>query len=278
MKANHFIVLLFLIGIASFLWTENTPKLAPIFEEKQTIIPLPPKLINPFEKKDVEFNFGFLGKNLFQTGLYHEKHTPYGEFFYYIPHQTNFSKPIGCILALHGINQTAHQYLSLWTRSAFQSNYILICPQSEIPGGRWHIQDTQRILNLLESFEKIYPIDSNQILLAGFSEGAHFAYYLGINHPTRFSAIATVCGKIRNAWEGQIFFQQDPRYQIPIFSINGKQDKIVWTEEAHATWQKLEDFNYPISTWMINHLSHEHDPSLNTSIMHWFHQLQIKES
>ena len=255
--------------------TDKTPKLKsiPVHKYQKTLM-TQSGISNPLEPKVLQVQHGSLRETkTYFTGLFHKKTDAFGGFSYFVPHNTDFTEPVCLVIGLHGLNQTAQQYISIWINSAFQNGFIILCPQSSLPGGKWHIKDEKRILQLLNEFTLTYNIDPNKVLLSGFSEGAHFAYLLGLNHFDKFTALNTICGKIRNAWEGLIFFSKDSNKHLPIFSINGKEDPYILEKEILQSWEKIEDFGYPHSTWLIDNLDHNHYPYLNTAILAWFEQL-----
>ncbi len=273
MKKATFSWVLFLSFASAFMvWgtPSTTPKLPPIAIHRYISMPR----INPLAQQTVEWNHILKGKQTYQTGLIHYNDQGV-EYSLFVPHGIDFSKPIPMIVALHGSNNTARQYIGCWINTAKEENMIVLCPESTL-SRKWHPQDENKILNLIQNILEKYPINSKRILLSGFSGGAHFTYYLGMNHPDVFVGIAPICGKVINAWEKEIHLNHPQK--IPIFAINSDQDSIVWPEEAINSWDVLKTYNYPITTWMVHGMPHQHYPLLNSIIINWFNSLSQQKS
>lgn len=91
---------------------------------------------------------------------------------------------------------------------------------------------------------------SEQIFLAGFSQGAALAWYAGLSYNLALAGVMALSGYLPA--QQQLVFQQD--LQLPIFVGLGRFDEVVlpaWTENAIAKIQeagylKIEQQNYPM--------------------------------
>jgi hypothetical protein len=109
--------------------------------------------------------------------LSEEKHlhiTAEPELFVYRPHGTG---PFPLLIVLHARNSSAERDLPFW-KSVVKQRWILAMPQSSQPSSPlsfvWDEREKamNEIANHFNSLTKKYPVDMNQIIVAGFSQGA----------------------------------------------------------------------------------------------------------
>lgn len=98
--------------------------------------------------------------------------------------------------------------------------FILISPQCP-RSGFWSDETRQTQLDqLLDHVTQQYRVDTNRTYLTGLSMGGYGSWTLAANHPTRFAAVAPICGG------------GDPKdaaklVDIPMWVFHGDQDKAV---------------------------------------------------
>lgn len=98
--------------------------------------------------------------------------------------------------------------------------WIIVSPQC--PGkDSWPSATQQkRLTELLDAMVENHNVDENRIFLTGLSMGGYGSWALAANHPTRFAAVAPVCG-------GGDPGQADKLKDIPIWVFHGDQDRAV---------------------------------------------------
>ena len=67
-------------------------------------------------------------------------------------------------------------------------DFIVVAPQCQ---NGW---DNAKLIQVLDHAEKSYRVDKSRVYLTGMSMGGYGAWYLAGQHPTRFAAVAPVCG------------------------------------------------------------------------------------
>ena len=98
---------------------------------------------------------------------------------------------------------------------------------------------------------------------------ALFTYYLGLNYPEKFRAIAPFGGPftwIRN----DLVLSYDKARQIPVLILQGVLDNVVNIEEARVAQKTLESFGYPVKLREIGGLNHEYPNHISWIIVNWF--------
>jgi len=78
---------------------------------------------------------------------------------------------------------------------------------------------------LLDALQKEFPVDADRVYVTGLSMGGYGTWDLGQRFPTRFAAIAPICGGGDE--------QQAPRLKsLPIWAFHGDQDTAVKPERS----------------------------------------------
>lgn len=102
------------------------------------------------------------------------------------------------IIALHGFGGNPVNLSKTLEPGVSPLDFILCCPYgSEIRGstsfswGDYEISE-KRILEALEFLKENYKIDTENIILLGYSQGGARVFYTGLKNPEVFSAIITV--------------------------------------------------------------------------------------
>ena len=110
--------------------------------------------------------------------------------------------------------------------------FIVVAPQC--PKGSWW-NDRDQIDNLsrlVSEIETNYRIDKRRIYLTGLSMGGYGTWSLAASDPSRFAAIAPICGggNLRDA--GSI-------KDIPTWVFHGARDKVVPVSESKQMVQAI---------------------------------------
>jgi predicted peptidase len=111
-----------------------------------------------------------------------------------------------------------------WTAPEVQAKYasFVLAPQSRLGG--WSA-DFQLVLELLDSLEKEFSIDSSRIYLAGQSMGGFGTWYFITTRPDLFAAAIPLCG-------GGDPSRANAIKSIPIWAFHGEADPTVPVNES----------------------------------------------
>jgi predicted peptidase len=96
--------------------------------------------------------------------------------------------------------------------------FIVISPQC--PEGHWWPAKTEMLINLLDDIVSRYDVDTERIYLTGLSMGGFGTWTLACEYPSRFAAIAPICGGYEPFLAGKL-------KDTAVWAFHGAKDKIV---------------------------------------------------
>jgi len=160
----------------------------------------------------------------------------------YIPKSYKDTEPAPLILMLHGAGCDAKQGIEPLMSYADENNFILVAPKSKKP--TWDCirdqeygDDVAFVDQILEYLFKSFNINSGQIGIEGFSDGATYALSLGLANQDLFTSIMAFS-------PGFMYFPPDTtlapstetvgtvRHPPKIFFSHGKQDRVLSVERC----------------------------------------------
>ena len=107
--------------------------------------------------------------------------------------------------------------------------FIIVAPQC--PSGQ--IWENEPLLQLLDSMEKKYRVDPKRIYLTGLSMGGYGTWKLGLTQPSKFAAIAPICGGCNMI---EVILgprdKTDAFKSLPIWAFHGAKDDVVPLSES----------------------------------------------
>lgn len=115
--------------------------------------------------------------------------------------------------------------------------FIIVSPQCPA-GERW---SNETLLALLEEVTSKFKVDTNRIYLTGLSMGGYGTWALGIAEPTRFAAIAPICGGGETI---PILIaatrKKEQLKKLPVWVFHGAKDPVVKLEESERMVNALK--------------------------------------
>ena len=148
------------------------------------------------------------------------------------------------MLFLHGAGErgndvqrvTVHGPLSL-VKQGTNFPFIIVAPQC--PSGQ--IWESEPLLQLLDTIEKKYTVDTRRIYLTGLSMGGYGTWKLGLTHPDKFAAIAPICGGCNMI---EVILgprdKADAFKSLPIWAFHGAKDEVVPLSESQRVVDGLK--------------------------------------
>ena len=107
--------------------------------------------------------------------------------------------PLPLIVVLHGYGGSPAANASRYRKVAAELGAVIAAPSALRPGPRgqgfsWTFRDEAEwwVLRAIERVSEKYPIDSERIVLAGFSQGANIALSVGFKYPDHFTGLLPV--------------------------------------------------------------------------------------
>lgn len=116
------------------------------------------------------------------------------------------------------------------------------------------LQDSQKIIMDLVQHEIAQGIDSERIILAGFSQGAALSLYVGLRSIEKLGGMVILSGylPLADSFEASKF---PINHDTPIFIAHGMFDAVVPLQAGKAAAQILTDQNYNV-TWSSYPIPH----------------------
>lgn len=114
--------------------------------------------------------------------------------------------------------------------------FIVISPQC--PEDSYWVNETELLMALIDDITQKYPVDIDRIYLTGLSMGGIGAWHLAIANPSRFAAMAPVCGSLSvpefrseelrlSLSVEELFVNLSSLKDLPIWAFHGDEDEIV---------------------------------------------------
>ncbi|MBW2993219.1 hypothetical protein KY317_01440 [Candidatus Woesearchaeota archaeon] len=119
------------------------------------------------------------------------------ETYVSVPSNYNPKKPYPLILALPGAGGTGRVTRDTWISPKFnwsakvRKKYIIVAPPADT---FWQWPTGKNVYTLFDEIKNTYNIDTNNVLLMGFSNGGHASWTVGMKQPSLFTGLGPVAG------------------------------------------------------------------------------------
>ncbi|OZJ02864.1 hypothetical protein BZG36_04081 [Bifiguratus adelaidae] len=158
----------------------------------------------------------------------------------YLPPDYDASRPWPLVLFLHGYGERGHDIdrirfngLPALIDKGSDFPFVMVAPQ--LPESTFLNQWESDVLNqLLVQIQDRYTIDDRRIYLTGLSMGGYGTWDMAITYPTRFAAIAPICGGGDPSLVHRI-------KHLPVWAFHGARDPVVPVERSNEMIQALRD-------------------------------------
>jgi len=167
-------------------------------------------------------------------------------YLLYLPPEYNAdaNKPWPLMLFLHGAGERGTNLSAVavhgppkLVKQKRDFPFIIVSPQCPA-GERW---SNETLLALLEDVTRKFKVDTNRIYLTGLSMGGYGTWSLGIAEPTRFAAIAPICGGGETI---PILIaatrKKEQLKKLPVWVFHGAKDPTVKLEESERMVNALK--------------------------------------
>jgi pimeloyl-ACP methyl ester carboxylesterase len=192
------------------------------------------------------------------------KYQPYG---FYEPAQPG---PHGLQLALHGLaeNHSARLYFpgthgNFVKRFGDDDHRIIATPLGRGWKGWYSSYSERDVLDVLADVEANYPIDTDHVIMSGYSMGGYGAMRLAVLHPDLFAGVVNWVGFVGDFFDGTPlggqFFKAGTNggadinvvewlgalRHLPMAALYSGEDELVHVEGALEVRQRLSDQHIP---------------------------------
>ncbi|MFC1570085.1 dienelactone hydrolase family protein [bacterium] len=178
------------------------------------------------------------------------------------------SDPFALILALHyggePHNDMGREFLEALILPAYKQLRAVIVAPVVLSSGSWANKESEKlVLALLDKMMDNYNINSNRILVTGFSLGGIGTWYMAARNSDFFTAAIPVSGLPP---EGIFPISELP----PTYVIHSTTDEIFSFSQVETTVTELQNNKLPVELYIVDTISHYSTsgfiPALETSI------------
>lgn len=167
-------------------------------------------------------------------------------YYLYFPedYDENPSKDFPILLFLHGGGESGGNLEEVKSNGPpkliAEGNdfpFLILAPQNPHEKKWWN---TQALIELLDEVVANNRVDKNRIYLTGLSRGGGAAWELAVQYPSKFAALAVVCGMSPLPYAGWI------DKEMPIWVFHGTEDESIPFSESEEMVKKLKSMGYSI--------------------------------
>ena len=148
-----------------------------------------------------------------------------------------------------------------------QFPFIIVSPQC--PQWEWWPNDLQiaALDGLLKEIAANYRVDKDRLYLTGLSMGGFGAWKLAMEYPTRFAAVAPICGKGEPA-KAQLI------KDLPIWVFHGAKDPVVPVSNSQDMVDALKKYGGDVRLTIYPEALHDSwtETYNNPELFNWFLQ------
>ena len=139
--------------------------------------------------------------------------------------------------------------------------FIIVSPQC--PEDKWW--DTDVLNELLKDVMKSYRVDKNRIYLTGLSMGGYGTWDMAQKYPSRFAAIAPICGSGNPELVERI-------KHLPIWVFHGAKDKVVPVKKSQDMVDALKKVGGNVKFAIYPEAGHDSwtETYSNPALYDWF--------
>ena len=107
-------------------------------------------------------------------------------------------------------------------------------------------ESSNRIAQFIDELTQNYPIDTKQITLVGFSQGAILSYAVALSHPEKVKQVVAMSGYLNQNIIAEDYLKNDLS-QLRFFASHGVVDQVIPVEWARKTSPFLEKLGIAIT-------------------------------
>ena len=170
-----------------------------------------------------------------------------------VPRDYDPSEPAPLVLALHPGGSPGPGYGTQFLRTVVGPalrdwGAIIVSP--DVPDRRWTNDTSERgVMALLDDVMKRYSIDSDRVLITGFSMGGAGTWYLATRHPDLFKAAIPMAARSDQAAAAEVG-------NMPVFIIHARDDEVVPFGPAEALANEMQARGQTVSFLPLEGVGH----------------------
>ncbi|MCH7814223.1 MAG: alpha/beta hydrolase fold domain-containing protein [Planctomycetes bacterium] len=144
-----------------------------------------------------------------------------GDSFYLLSRPADWpeTEPLPLILALHGTDTTAADFINFWSNLDATVPFAIVAPQATGPG--WHSDDVAFLKNVVADIPRRLAIDRSRILLTGHSAGGAMALHMLYAERIPATAAVVTANYVPPTFEAD---DVTARADVPLYYAVGQSD------------------------------------------------------
>ena len=148
--------------------------------------------------------------------------------------------------------------------------FLILAPQNPYQKKWWN---TRAVNQLLDSVVANNRVDKKRIYLTGLSRGGGAAWEMAVQYPSKFAAMAVVCGMTPLPYASWI------DKKMPIWVFHGEEDKSIPFSESETMVNRLREMGYDIKFTQYPGVGHNSwiQAYKTEELYEWFTQ-QVREN
>ncbi len=167
-------------------------------------------------------------------------------YYLYYPddYESDQKKMFPILLFLHGGGESGDSLVALKRNGppkmivdGKKFPFLILAPQNPHQKQWWN---TRAINQLLDTIVANNRVDKNRIYLTGLSRGGGAAWEMAVQYPTKFAAMAVVCGMSPVPYASWI------DKKMPIWVFHGEEDKSIAISESENMVNRLKSMGYSV--------------------------------
>jgi len=199
--------------------------------------------------------------------------------------------PHPTILTLHGRGANAFDLLGL-APYLCNGKFLMICPQGPLetpigPGAfgyAWYpmsmggppdigaiLSSREKLRQFIDACMKRYPIDTEKLVVVGFSQGGVMAYSLALSKPERFAGLAVLSSWLPKELIPKLSINNGAVQSLPTLVQHGSQDQMIEVQRAKDSVERLRTLRVPL-TYRDYDMGHEITPRSLTDLSAWLEE------
>ncbi|MDP6580890.1 MAG: dienelactone hydrolase family protein [Vicinamibacterales bacterium] len=171
----------------------------------------------------------------------------------WVPRDYDPATPVPLVLALHPGGSPGAGYGTQFLRGvvgpALQDwGAIIVSPDA--PGRRWANETSERaVMALLDDVKDRYSIDTDRILVTGFSMGGRGTWYFASRHPDLFNAAIPMAARSDESDAARVG-------DMPVYIIHARDDEVVPFGPAEALARTMDDRGQTVAFLPLEGVGH----------------------
>jgi phospholipase/carboxylesterase len=195
--------------------------------------------------------------------------------------------PFPTIVAVHGYGANAHDLLGL-APYLHGGQALVLCPQGPVeleagpgmigygwfpitlgapPDAAAFAEGARLLSEFIDRAAEVHPVDTDRLVLLGFSQGGVLAYELALRQPERFTGLVALSSWLPDALVDTIP-DQGALSGLPTFVAHGTADEMIPVERGRASRDALVKLGVP-TTYREHDMGHGVPPEVLRALVEW---------